>query len=63
MNPHVSMIDQHLGIDHDSQAEEMRLALANALAALRNSNARNGASAQQRDAARRQILRTLRRAA
>lgn len=63
MNLHVSMIDQHLGIDHDSQADEMRLLLAKALTALQQSRPVNGRAAELRRVARREITAKLGRAA
>ena len=63
MNIHTAMIDQHLGIDHDSQADEMKLVLTKALTALRMARPSNQRSAQQIAAARAAITRELRRAA
>lgn len=61
MNPHRDGMDFLLGIDE--RTEDMRLALANALAELRKSRPANGAEAASNAAVRRQITETLRRAA
>ena len=55
-------LEWELGIDHDAATIEARLLLANALSSLRNSNARHGGSAEQRDATKREITRFLREA-
>lgn len=61
MTDHRAFMNHLLGIDE--RTEDMRLALANALSALRKARPVNGEAAQQMAAARRQITETLRRAA